>query len=214
MFGSLFKSMKPGADKPALSVVRNITIGRTVVLDRLAWRRIAKEGAFNLDRDTLEITAQGVIRLNEGDYVHRFYTDDHIMLQAVSSDQAGMQANDFTLFIPWTSHYPANAAQKRNWIERISAPTFTDEGLETYRRYWFPEEDGVQPPVTFWEEVFTDREGGKPYARIYQSCMLYSREIGDEGRELLLAIAMDTEGGDYSNEVMVGVPLGMAEFKA
>jgi hypothetical protein len=212
MFGGIFGSKKDAPSR--LAVVRNVTIGRTVVLDRLAWRRLGAGAAFNFDRDTLEITGQGVIKLNEGDYVHRFYTDDEIMLQAVSNDAAGLAANDFTLFVPWASHYPGNAADKRAWIDRISQPTFTDKDLPTYSRFWFPEEDGVQAPVTFWEEVFVDRQAATPYARIYQSCMLYSREIGEEGRELLLAIAQETQGGDLSHEIMIGVPLGMAEFSA
>lgn len=213
MFGKLFGLGRGRAEESPLAVVRNITIGRTVVLDPLAWRRFSG-GPFTLDRDTLEITAQGVVRLNEGDYVHRFYTDDHIMLQAVSSDAKGLQANDFTLFLPYASHYPSTAEEKRVWIERLSHPTFTEPGLQVYHRFWYPEADGVQPPVTFWEEVFADRAAETPYARIYQSCMLYVRDHGDEGRELLLAIAQDTEGGDYTHEVMIGVPLGMAEFSA
>lgn len=215
MFGKLFGlGRAPAPEAARLAVVRNITIGRSVVLDPLAWRRLSGGGLFTLERDTLEITAQGVVRLNEGDYVHRFYTDDHIMLQAVSSDKDGQFANDFTLFLPFASHYPGTTAEKKVWVERLSGPTFTDPGLPVFRRYWFPEEDGLQTPITFWEEVFDDRGATKPYARIFQTCMLYSRERGDEGRDLLLAIAQDTEGGDYTHEVMVGVPLGMNEFSA
>jgi hypothetical protein len=213
MFEKLFGRGRSEPEKPALAVVRNVTIGRTVVLDPLAWRRMSG-GSFSLDRDTLEITAQGVVKLPEGDHVHRFYTDDHIMLQAVSSDAEGQFANDFTLFTPFASHYPASPAEKKAWIERLSGPSFTDPGLPVFQRFWFPPEDGLQPPVSFWEEVFTDRAASTPYARIYQTCMLYSRERGDEGSELLLAIAQETEGGDYTHEVMVGVALGVAEFTA
>ncbi len=214
MFGKLFGKRPPEVAASRLAVVRNVTVGRTVVLDRLAWTRLGSEAAFKLDRDTLEITGQGVVRLNEGDFVHRFYTDDHVMLQAVSSDAEGRLANDFTLFVPAASHYPSSPHDKTVWIERLSGPTFTDPGLPVFQRYWFPPEDGVQPPVTFWEEVFVDREAARPYARIYQSCMLYSRDIGEAGNELLLAIAQDAEGGDYTHEVMVGVTLGVAEFSA
>ena len=214
MFGKLFGKRGPEAPASRLAVVRNITVGRTVVLDPLAWKRLGGDAAFRLDRDTLEITGQGVVRLNEGDFVHRFYTDDHIMLQAVSSDAEGRLANDFTLFIPFASHYPSTSYDKQAWVERMSAPSFTDPGLPVFHRYWYPVEDGVQPPVTFWEEVFIDRAAERPYTRIYQSCMLYSRDIGEAGHELLLAIAQDAEGGDYTHEVMVGVPLGMAEFSA
>jgi hypothetical protein len=44
--------------------------------------------------------------------------------------------------------------------------------------------------------------------------MLYSRELGDEGRELLLAITQEPEDGDLTHEIMVGVPLAVGEFSA
>ena len=57
-------------------------------LDPLAWRRLGDETRFALDRDVLDISAQGLIRLESGQFVHRFYTDDHVMLQAMSDDEA------------------------------------------------------------------------------------------------------------------------------
>jgi len=195
-------------------MVRNVTVGRTVVLDPLAWRRLGPGAAFSLDRDTLEITAQGLIKLDAGGYVHRFYTDDHIMLQVVSEDPEGTQPDDFTLFAPWSSRYPDNAQAKSEWLSRLGAASFKEPGLPEFQRFWFAEEPGVQSPVSFWEEIFDDREASKPYARIFQRCMLFAREIGDEGRELLLAIAQETEGGELSHEIMIGAPLGVAEFSA
>src|SRR5688572_4684428 len=98
MFGKLFGSgKKPAEPVRALPVIRNVTIGRTVILDPLIWRRHGGDLKFELDRDTLEITAQGVIALDDGAFVHRFYTDDHLMLQVVSDDRDGQLANDFTV---------------------------------------------------------------------------------------------------------------------
>ena len=58
MFKRLFGQSTPETpDRTA--VVRNITVGRTVRLDPLAWRRMEGESLFTLDRDALEITAQG-----------------------------------------------------------------------------------------------------------------------------------------------------------
>ncbi|WP_191553909.1 DUF2491 family protein, partial [Brevundimonas aurantiaca] len=42
--------------------------------------------------------------------------------------------------------------------------------------------DAIQPPVTLWETVWDDRTATKPYARIFQTCMLYARELAG-GRE-------------------------------
>jgi hypothetical protein len=67
--------------------------------------------------------------------------------------------------------------------------------------------------VSFWEEVHDDRDG-VPDRRIYQTCMLFSRELTGGGRELLLAIEMEPEGEAVSHELMVGVPLEIGEFRA
>jgi hypothetical protein len=205
-----------GGKPPAnlLAVVRNITIGRTVVLDPLAWRRLGTEASFRMDRDTLSVTAQGLVKLDAGGYVHRFYTDDHLMLQAVSDDREGQLANDFTLFVPWRSRYPDSERARRLWNDRLRDPVWMEDDLPPFQRLWFGPDEGPQPPVTFWEEVWDERGAATPSARIFQTCMLYSRDLGEEGRELLLAITQETEGGETTLEIMVGVPLAMGEFTA
>lgn len=215
MFGKLFGRKNDESPSDHLAVVRNITVGRTVVLDPLAWRRLGTEASFKMDRDTLEITAQGLIKLDAGGYVHRFYTDDHLMFQAVSDEKDGSDANDFTLFVPWKSEYPASGQEKRLWSDRMQDPVWLEDDLPPFQRYWFSEDEGRQPPVTFWESIWDDRAAVAPYARIFQSCMLYARDLGGEGRELLLAIAMEPEkGSELTHEIMVGVPLAIGEFSA
>jgi len=214
MFRKLFGKDTPKLAPPALPVVRNVTIGRTVILDPLTWRRFGSETKFALDRDTLEITAQGVISLDDGAFVHRFYTDDHVMLQAVSDDREGQSANDFTLFVPWRSAYPGTSAQGRLWADKLRSPTFMEDDLPVYRRFWFDEETLEQAPVTFWENVFEDRAALETYARLFQTCMLFHRDLPDEGRELLLALTLEPEKGDVTQEIMIGLPLAVGEFKA
>lgn len=219
----MFKRLFGGSDAPAakgLAEVRNITVGRTVSLDPLAWRRLGGETKFSLDRDVLDITAQGLITLDSGQFVHRFYTDDHVMLQAMSDDPEGRESYDFSLFIPWSSAYPAGERERRIWRDRLSDPIFQGGGedLPDYPRYWFAESDGVQPPVALWETIWDDRTAIRPYSKIFQTCMLYARDLTD-GRELMLALEMQPEDaagkrGDISHETMVGIPLEMAEFRA
>jgi hypothetical protein len=213
MFGKLFG--RKDAQRPALPVIRNVTIGRTVVLDALAWRRFGGETKFALDRDTLEITAQGLIHLNDGAFVHRFYTDDEILFQVVSDDREGQRANDFTVFVPWASEYPADRADRDLWAERLRARTFQADGLPEYRRFWFGEDAERQEPVTLWEDVYYDREGAAPDRRLFQTTMLFHRDLaGGEGRELLLALTAEPEDGDVTHETMIGLPLSVGEFKA
>jgi hypothetical protein len=184
-----------------------------VRLDPLAWRRLGPDARFRLDTDTLEIVAQGRIDLGVDGFVHRFYTEDDVMLQVVSPDAEGAGAEDHTLFIPWSSAYPPDAAAKRRWADRLRARSFIDEGLPEYRRFWFGDTDERQDPVSFWESVYDDR-AATTARRIYQTSMLFARTLPGEGRELLLAIEMEPQGGDLTHEVMIGIPLDIAEFTA
>jgi len=210
IFGRLFG----GGEAPAatLAVVRNITIGRMVRLDPLAWRRLTGS-AFTLERDTLEITAQGVITLDDGSHVHRFYTDDELMLQAVSQAADGSDADDFTLFKPWSSTYPADRRDGAAFRERLEQVGWTEPGLPPFQRFWYEGDDRPQPPVELWEKLYYER-GGDPVRHIRQACMLYAHDVPPEGKELLLAIAMQPEGGDMTHEIMIGLPLLPAEFTA
>lgn len=219
MFKRLFGKPAPEPTN-RLATVRNITVGRTVSLDPLAWRRLGDTTRFTLDRDVLDITAQGHVELDGGQHVHRFYTEDHVMLQAMSDDAAGLESYDFTLFMPWCSAYPANEGARRRWRDRLSAPVFEGaaEDLPDYPRFWFSETDEIQKPVELWETIWDDRTATEPYSRIFQTCMLYARDLED-GRELMLALEMqpqDAAGkpGDITHEIMIGIPLEMAEFRA
>lgn len=212
MFDRLF-GRKQALAASQLPAIRNITIGRTVILDPLAWRRFGDERRFPFDGDTLQIVAQGLVELNDGGFVHRFYTDDDIMFQAVSSDRAGQDVSDVTLFAPWDSQYPGSSSERAAWKRRLSAPSFSEQGLPEYRRFWFGDQAPVQAPVSFWEELHDDRDGIVD-RRIFQTCMLFARELGGDSRELLLAIEQQSEAGDVSFEIMLGVALELGEFRA
>jgi len=213
MFGKLFGG-KGDTAQPSLPVIRNVTIGRTVVLDPLTWRRFGTETRFGLNRDTLEITAQGLIQLNDGTFVHRFYTDDEVMFQVVSDDRDGEKANDFTVFVPWASEYPGRGDAGAEWARRLRARTFQPEELPEYQRLWFGDEAYEQDPVTFWEEVYYSRAASKPDRRLFQTAMLFHRDLSGDGRELLLALTLEPEDGDVTHETMIGLPLSVGEFRA
>lgn len=197
---------------PELPVVRNVTVGRSVRLDPLAWRRL-NESSFALGRDTLDITAQGRITLDDGSYVHRFYTNDDVMLQAVSEVADGSDADDFTIFHPHSSRYPANRQEQAAFLARLRRAEWNEDGLPPFDRFWYPGDLSDQEPVALWEDVYEDRTGD-PVSSIRQTCMLYSRIVEPEGAELLLALAMQPEGGDLTHEIMIGLPLLPAEFTA
>lgn len=212
MFNRLF-GRKQTLESNMLPVVRNITLGRSIVLDPLAWRRFGSELRFSLESDTLQIVAQGLVKLSDGGFVHRFYTDDDIMFQAVSNDQAGQDVTDVTVFVPWNSAYPTRAADRTAWGQRLRARTFTATDLPEYHRAWFGDEAEAQDPVTFWEDVHDDRDGVVD-RRIFQTSMLFARQLEGDGRELLLAIEQENEAGEVSFEIMLGVVLELGEFRA
>jgi hypothetical protein len=212
MFDRLF-GRRSGSTEPELPAIRNVTIGRTVVLDPLAWRRFGGALLFPFDSDTLQIVAQGVVALDGGGFIHRFYTDDDVMFQAVTNDRAGQDVTDVTIFAPWQSTYPTASGERAAWRERLTARSFTDEGLPEYRRAWFGDEAERQEPVTFWEDLHDDRDGIVD-RRIFQTCMLYARNVEGDGRELLLAIDQETEAGEISFEIMLGMALELGEFRA
>ncbi len=212
MFERLF-GHQPAPVAAPLPAVRNITIGRTVMVDPLAWRRFGDELKFPFTGDTLQIVAQGLVELNEGGFVHRFYTDDEIMFQVVTNDRAGQDISDVTLFAPWDSQYPGVPADRDVFRRRLSAPVFTGPDLPDYNRLWFGADSPYQEPVSFWEDLHDDRDGIVD-RRIFQVCMLFARPLGDNGKELLLAMDMETDAGDASFEIMLGVGLELGEFRA
>ena len=197
-----------------LPVVEGVTIGRTVSLDPRAWQRYGQETYFSLDRVELSITAQGLIRLDDGTSVHRFYTDEEIMLQAMSRSPDGRDAYDFTLFQPWSSNQPADGYQSQAFIARMHRAWWQETGMPDYRRYWFEGNGLDQPPLRLIEDVYEDLSG-RPVRQVSQVCMLYSRPLPPDGAELLLAL--DIQGGTLgysSQEIMIGVPLAPAQFNA
>lgn len=212
MFERLFGREAPPPED-ALPVVRNVTLGRTVMVDPLAWRRFGDGIKFPFTGDTLQIVAQGIVGLNEGGFIHRFYTDDDVMLQAVTSDRAGADISDVTIFAPWDSQYPGSSTDRDDWRRRLTAAAFTAPELPEYRRLWFGDTAPSQEPISFWEDLHDDRDGIVD-RRIFQVCMLFSRRLGDDGRELLLAIDQETDAGDVSLEIMLGVALELGEFQA
>lgn len=213
MFGKLIKALggtKEEDDGPGLPVVDGITIGRTVLVDRLVLDLLPAGGLFALDQPTLPITAQGLVDLtSDADHawLHRFYTDDDVMLQIMSSDRDGSQIREISLFVPWRSSLPGTEEAWTRWATRLSAASFTtDEGV-AFERAWFDAQPGPADPVCFWEEIADDREMHE-LRRIYQRCMLFARRLDEDGtEEFLLAITQEPETGDASAEIMIGIPL-------
>ncbi|HEY0115098.1 MAG TPA: DUF2491 family protein [Allosphingosinicella sp.] len=196
----------------ALPVVEGVTIGRTVMLDPRAWRRHGEETFFGLDRGDLAITGQGYLKLDELTHVHRFYTDEEVMLQAVTGSAEGGSPDDVTIFHGLWSQYPRDSNDRAAFLQRMRRPTFEHEGV-SWDRFWLPGYENDQEPVRLWEAVYEDRSG-RPARHVAQTCMLYSRELPAGGSEMLLALEVAPEQGEIVQELMVGLALTAAEFNA
>jgi hypothetical protein len=195
-----------------LPVVHGVTLGSHVSLDPRVWRRHAGDTFFGLDQSELRITGQGYIQLDADNHVHRFYTDEEIMLQAVSRSPDGSGADDLTLFHGLWSHEPITDPSRRHFVERMRKPFFEHEGVR-WDRFWLQAYENDQDPVILTEAVYEDRSG-RPTRQVVQVCMLYSRELDAGGTELLLALEVAPDHGTIVQELMVGLPLALGEFNA
>ena len=54
----------------------------------------------------------------------------------------------------------------------------------------------------------------EPDKRLFQTTMLFHRDLPADGRELLLALTLEPEDGEVTHETMIGLPLSVGEFKA
>jgi hypothetical protein len=194
-----------------LPVVDGISIGRTVSLDPRAWRRHGDDTFFGLERSDLVITGQGYLKLDEMTHVHRFYTDEEIMLQAVTGSATGGTPDDITVFHGLTSHTPY-PHERADFLARLRRSTFEYQGV-VWDRFWYAGFENEQEPVSLWETVWEDRYG-PPVRNLHQTCMLYSRELNAGGLEMLLALEIAPEHGSIVQELMVGIALTPAEYHA
>lgn len=206
MFRKLAR-MLGGSDNetPALPVIDGLTIDRTAIIDALMLKTRSTDNLFELEHNTLTIEAQGLVDLSndaESSYIHRFYTDDDVMIQILTSDPAGQNVTERSLFVPLASFYPSAAKGMKQWIHDLGNPSLETEDGTRFERAWFDRQDARVDLVTFWENIYDDREMST-VRRIFQRCMLFIRE----GDELLLAIIQEPESGDATIEYMIGIPL-------
>lgn len=213
MFKSLKSLFTPDPPKPVVPELLNLTIGRGAEIDPLMLRLRDSASLFSLPSPTLLFTAQGMSQLEDGQWVHRLYTDDNVMLQFVCARWDGDDAiRDVTLFVPYRSDYPGDESALRLWHDRLRQPVLTlPEGL-TFRRLWFDGSDAAQDPVVLTEDVYDDRTQTTAPRRIEQTCMLYQRTLDGGDHDLLLAI-LERHGSDTSVELMAGIALEPSHLK-
>ena len=202
MLGKLFgrKDETPAA----LPRVGEAALGRAVRIDPSMLEGIAAVTGERVSPD-LVITGQGVIEMAGDDgttWLHRFYDDDHRMLQALTTSAEGGDPLEWSFYVPAGTEHLAVGARRSEWTDRLSKASYAHEG-EPYARYWYEDDPRDQPPVRLVETV---REApGEDGTEIVQDCMVYGRE-SEAGEVLLLAIVLG-EADEAVLETMIGTGL-------
>lgn len=200
----MFKK-KPEANKgPVLPTIHDVAFGRTVSVDQLAVSMLGDGHRFAMQTPSLTITGQGTVQFEDGVWLHRFYTDDHMLLQIMGGDGfSDQEVQQISLFCVYDSIEPANAAALDREIDRLKQDQYELDGA-TYQRVWFDGE-GPTDPVQFHEEVNLNEAGTDSYG-IQQSCMLFTRDVDGVDENLLVTYEKTTQG-DESVTQMVGITL-------
>ena len=202
--------------RPAVPTLLNVTIGRAVEIEAMAYKMWSDDCLVALESPTLEIVAQGHCDLGEGAHLHRFYpNDDSALLQMQGGD--GFDNTVIDEIVLWTYlavHYPSSDSEWSKVGNALRQTRFDlpDHGV-SYERVWFDGSDQPEDPVTYWEDVHEDLEGKNP-RRIFQTAMLYGRGLQDGGDEMLLVNMEEPEDGDRCVSYMVGRSLTQHQLRA
>ncbi len=189
-----------------------LSIGRAIAADTMRLRLEEGRLAMKLPPETLVVTGHGVATLDASGLIHRYYSDDHAMLQTLCvggiSDDC---IREITLYHLWDEFVPGSPAEWAAWDGqggRIGAATFEAEGLR-FERVWGEASTAWVAPAEFTEEVI-DNEGGRK--TIHQKIMPYRREIGPLVETLLIAVERDIASSDRGSiTFMVGYGLARAD---
>ncbi len=191
-----------------LPIIHEITFGRTAVINQVAVATLGPDHKFRLASSALTVTGQGHVKLEDGIHIHRFYGDDHTLLQVTGGDgftEQGVQ--NITVFIAAHTIEPATNTDLLAEIERLKASTYEFDGVE-YSRVWF-DGDGPADPVKFHETVYLEEDKSESYG-IQQTCMLFERDV-DGVAELLLVSHEKTDNGDERVSMMIGIELSPSD---
>jgi len=188
-----------------------LTLGRAVSLDVMGLK-VAQGLALPPPSETLVVTGYGIASLDGGTAVHRFYDDEHTMLQVMCENGVGPESvREVMLLRPWDTVSPASEAEWRVWDApggRIGAARFEAEGL-VFERVWGDPSTPWIEPAEFTEEVAVD-EG--PRSLIHQKVVPYRREVSGVTENLIIAVERDLSSNDRGSVTfMIGYGLSPAD---
>ena len=195
-----------------------VAIGGALEIDTLALEADAAGASPGMDLPAggpFIVVAYGEARLDPETVLSRYYDEDDRLLQVISAGgRPGDPASDVSLYQSWDSVVPSGSGEWARWTGSdgmIGQPTYDADGI-LFERYW-GEGSGRAEPVQFVEEV----DDGRTKRSIHQTCMLYSRPLGQTMEMLLLNVERDLgeaqrrQGG--SVEFLLGYGLGPADIR-
>jgi hypothetical protein len=170
--------------------------------------------ALSFPSETLVITGHGVAHLDSQSIIHRFYDDQHTMLQVLCEGGIGDECiREVMLFRPWDTVSPVSDAEWRLWdgpSGKIGAPQYSADGF-TFERVWGEPSTPWVQPSEFTEKVQTD-DGDVRH--IHQKVMPYKREVGSLRENLILSVERDLASSDRGAvTLMIGYGLSPADIK-
>ncbi|WP_373288995.1 DUF2491 family protein [Aureimonas endophytica] len=213
-WGSSGRTEVPAAPRGPLGVA----IGGGIEIDTLSVQASLAGAATAIPVPSggmMIVAAYGEARLDANTVLSRYYDADDTILQILSPGAApGDPLLDVSLYRPWDSVIPANAAAWARWrgpAGLIGQPRYDADGL-LFHRYW-GEGEGRADLVEFVEDI----DDGESRRAIHQSCMLYARPLGQAQEMLLINIERDLAAGaaqqGASVEFIIGYGLMAADVR-
>jgi hypothetical protein len=200
-----------------LPEVLGVTIGRAVTVDSISVKLLPQDSLIEVPQLTFSIVAQGHCDLGEQSHLHRFYPDDDALLLQIQGGDGvtDERVDEIMLWSYYDVQYPSTDHQWREIRRSICQKTFslsTSGGDVLFERAWFDSSDQPEEPMQYWESVNEDRSG-KSRRKIFQSAMLFARELSDGKDEMLLVNMEEVEGtSERSVAFMLGRSLSQHEL--
>lgn len=196
---------------PATPEIMGLRLGGAFELDSLKLRLLEPKLVVEGVTPTQLIQAVGEVRLDESNWLLRFYTDDDGFLQVLMS--GGRSENHIADVKLWHFYDTQPVSSDADWQsllqEVISQPAIEFEG-HTYQRVW--DHAGTSsPPVAMTETTFTAAE----QSQTDQFAMLYQREIDTDLFEYVLYAGEEKvfdERADRCFVISTGIDLNASDL--
>jgi hypothetical protein len=188
----------------------NLRVGASVHMDLLRSKMLGDALLVRVTNTQQIVEARGVIDLEQGNFLHRFYLNDEEFLQL---SVQGDHLHDIKLFQFADTKKPSSRAALDAWLKpgRELGQHSIDYRGKPFQRVWGEPETNWAPPVVFDELVY--KQGAQPAYDLTHYAMLYQREVAAEQFEYLLISVEDSGPNDFSVVYSLGIDLSSADLE-